>query len=183
MHSTATTISSSHATFSSNTYSPDITAYTISSLDPFPFSPHTLFSVGYEEGRICIYSIETTKPIYRIQLPLQKTSKFMKWSRWRPTVLYILDVDSTFYVYDFSLDKHDPVFQYKLKETTTATQEDKKDEHHFIVGMEVLGKGIIGIFDALGNQTIYSISEEGGYDFGGDGNGCKLVISLLNDFE
>jgi hypothetical protein len=51
-------------------------------------------------------------------------------------------------VYDFSLDKHDPVFQYKLKETTTATQEDKKDEHHFIVGMEVMGKGI---FDALGN--------------------------------
>lgn len=104
----------------------------------------------------------------------------MKWSRWRPTVLYILDVDSTFYVYDFSLDKHDPVFQYKLKETTTATQEDKKDEHHFIDGMEVLGKGI---FDALGNQTIYSILEEGGCDFGGDGNGCKLVISLLNDFE
>ena len=127
LHSTSNTNTSSHLNLSSKTYNPDISLYELTSFDIFPYHPYSIFCVGYEEGRIFIYSIEKSKPIYSIQIPSMKKIKFLKWSRWRPTVLYILDTASTLYAYDFSLHKHSPVLEYKL------TMENQENGNNFFL--------------------------------------------------
>ncbi|XP_034952278.1 WD repeat-containing protein 60 [Chelonus insularis] len=87
----------------------------ITCIEKCPFN-QPYFLVGCEDGSICLFSSKLEKPLVQLKNPNSTAAiKIIQWSKSKPLIIYVLNVESKIYIWDLRKSDIFPTFNITLE--------------------------------------------------------------------